>query len=48
VDGFTIPLTVTSGDISTLIRPTAEWQHIKWQGGYNIKFSKDFLIKIKS
>jgi hypothetical protein len=46
-DGFTLPLTLTACDTKTTIRPTAEWQQINWNGGYNVEFSKDFLIKVK-
>ncbi len=48
VSGFTIPVTVTSGETNITINPTAAWQHIKWTGGFNVKFSNDFLVKIKS
>jgi aminopeptidase N len=47
VAGFSLPVTVTAGETITPIKVTAEWQHIKWTGGYNIKFSKDFLMKVK-
>ena len=47
VEGFTLPITLTSGEITTTINPTAEWQHIKWKGGYDVKFTKDFLIEVK-
>jgi len=47
VEGFTLPLTIIAGETTTPIKPTSEWQHIKWTGGYNVKFSNDFLIKIK-
>ena len=47
VEGFTLPLTVTAGETTAPISPTAEWQHIKWNGGYDVKFSNDFLIKVK-
>ncbi|MCD6012269.1 MAG: Peptidase rane alanine aminopeptidase [Flavipsychrobacter sp.] len=45
VAGFTLPLTVTAGETTETIRPTSEWQQIKWNGGYNVRFSEDFLIK---
>jgi aminopeptidase N len=48
VNGFTIPVTVSGGEMSATIKPTSEWQHIKWDGGFNVKFSKDFLIRVKS
>jgi aminopeptidase N len=48
VSGFTLPITVTSEDATmATINPTAEWQHIKWAGKGDVKFSKDFLIKVK-
>ncbi len=47
VKNFSLPLTITSGEISANIKATTEWQKIKWKGGYNIKFSKDFLIDVK-
>ena len=46
--GFTVPVTVSAGEKSLKINPTSEWQNVKWSGGYNVKFSKDFLINIKS
>jgi len=48
VPGFTIPVTVTSGEHTAKVSPTAEWQHVKWQGGFNVKFSNDMLMKVKS
>lgn len=47
VDGFSLPITVTAGGEPTAITPTAEWQQISWKDGYNVKFSDDFLIKVK-
>jgi aminopeptidase N len=47
VAGFSIPLTVSSGKASAVIKPKAEWQHIPWSGGYDVKFPKDYLIKVK-
>ncbi len=45
VNGFTLPLTVTANNITAPLTPTTEWQEIKWKGGFDIKFTKDFLIK---
>ncbi len=45
--GFTLPITATAGEKKTSLKPTTEWQKIKWDGGYNIDFSNDFLIKVK-
>jgi aminopeptidase N len=47
VQDFTLPITVASGETKATINPTATWQHIKWNAGFNVKFSNDFLIKIK-
>ncbi|MEP6754983.1 MAG: hypothetical protein ABJA67_05745, partial [Chthonomonadales bacterium] len=41
VDGFTLPLTATANDVTTPVKVTTEWQHIKWTGGYNLAFSND-------
>ncbi len=46
-NGFTLPVTVTAGKTKATINPTAEWQDIKWKGGYNIKLSEDFLVDLK-
>ncbi len=46
-EGFTLPITITSGDKSKTINPTAEWQHIKWKEGYNVTFCNNFLMKVK-
>ena len=48
VPGFSIPVTVTGDDKTAEIHPTAGWQKVKWTGGYNVKFSHDFLMKVKS
>lgn len=47
IDSFTLPITVSGADVTETIRPTTEWQHIKWKGGYNVKFPEDYLIKVK-
>ncbi|MCW3122411.1 MAG: Peptidase rane alanine aminopeptidase [Flavipsychrobacter sp.] len=47
VPGFTLPLTVGKENNSIVIKPTAEWQEVKWSGGYNVRFSKDYLIRVK-
>ena len=48
VTGFTLPISVTADDGTTAtLKPTADWQHIKWIAKGDVKFSKDFLIKIK-
>jgi len=47
VAGFSLPITVTGGETTKEIHPTAEWQHIKWDDGFNVRFSNDFLLRIK-
>ncbi len=47
VNGFTLPITVSAGNKTLVVNPTAAWQKVKWEGGYNIKFSDDFLITVK-
>ena len=48
VEGFALPIDVlVSGDIKATIKPTGDWQHIKWDDGFNIRFGTDFLIKSK-
>ncbi len=47
VEGFTLPISVSSGKKMLLIYPTSVWQKIDWEGGYNIQFAKDYLIKVK-
>lgn len=47
VTGFTLPLTATSGENVVSISPTSEWQHVKWKGGFDVKFPNNFLMKVK-
>lgn len=47
VPGFTLPITARAGKNIVTLQPTTEWQTMKWTKGYNIKFSKDFLIEVK-
>ena len=47
VPGFTLPITAKAGKHTEALQPTTEWQTMKWTKGYNIKFSKDFLIDTK-
>ncbi len=47
VPGFSLPIQVSSGKYTTTIRPGSDWQQIKWQKGFNINFSDDYLISIK-
>lgn len=47
VEGFTLPITISWGNKTIVINPASGWQSIKWKGGYNVKFSDDFLITVK-
>lgn len=48
VDGFSLPLTVTGGKIAAGITVNGNWQSTSWKkGGYNVQFSKDFLLRTK-
>lgn len=47
IAGFTVPVTVAAGDNTLTLKPTSEWQTVKWKKGYNVKWGKDFLIKVK-
>lgn len=47
-DDFSLPLEATDGDKTVSIHPSNNWQDVSWKGGFNISFSKDFLIKLKS
>ena len=48
VAGFSLPISTHSGKIETTLNFTSEWQHIKWKsGGFNVHFSKDFLVTVK-
>lgn len=44
VDGFTLPVSIAGSKAKALLQPTAEWQQIKWKGGYNVQFTNDFLM----
>jgi aminopeptidase N len=48
VQGFLLPLQATDGKKKKRLEVTADWQETKWKGGYNLSFSKDFLITVKS
>jgi len=48
VDGFSLPISVTAGETTKSIAPTAEWQQVKWNGGFNVSFTRDFLMRVKS
>jgi len=45
VDGFSLPIRIRSGKVNSEFIITSQWQHAKWKGGYNVKFSNDFLIR---
>ncbi len=48
VEGFSLPLTVKGGKLFEPITVTNNWQSVNWKkGGYNVSFSKDFLIEPK-
>lgn len=47
VPGFTVPVTIVSGRRRMLLRPSAEWQAVKWKRGFNNHFTSDFLIEVK-
>ena len=47
VTGFTLPMTVYTRAEKAAIIPCGTWKQVKWTGGYNVKFSSDFLIKLK-
>lgn len=48
IDGFTLPLTVKGGKLQEDIIVGKEWKTVAWKrGGYNVTFSKDFLITPK-
>lgn len=47
--GFSLPISIISSDDSkkTLsVNVTGEWQKAKWTGGYNLKFSDNFLFHV--
>jgi aminopeptidase N len=48
VDGFTLPLEITDGEVIGKIAATGVWQSVNWKnGGYNVSISKDFLVRLK-
>lgn len=47
VPGFSLPISVSSGDKKAMLEITGEWQSSPWDGGYDVEFSKDFLVKVK-
>jgi len=47
-ESFELPLSVKSGNQEIMLNIKSDWQHVKWHGGYNLHFSKDFLVNVKS
>ncbi len=47
VPGFSLPIPVASSNKHALLNITSDWQTISFKKSYNLKFSKDFLIKVK-
>lgn len=48
VGGFSLPLTIKGGKLNKELTVTGEWQETDWKkGGYNIRISKDFLVRTK-
>ncbi len=45
VEGFSLPLEITSGKIKEKLTITSEWQHMKWKKGFDMSFQEGFLIK---
>lgn len=45
VPGFTLPISVTSSNKNVIIKPTGEWQTLKWKGDKEISFGEDFLYR---
>ena len=48
VPGFTLPLELNEDGRRKIISPTSEWQSVKWKGGYDVVFPKDFYFTVKS
>ena len=48
VEGFELPLYITTTKKNEKVVVKNEWQSINWKkGGYNVSFSEDFLIRTK-
>ena len=45
VEGFSLPLRVTSGTKSEVLTVTTEWQNIKATRGFDVSFQEGFLIR---
>ena len=48
VPGFTFPLELNEDGRRKIISPTSDWQSVKWKGGYDVVFPKDFYFTVKS
>jgi aminopeptidase N len=46
-EGFKLPIGVSDGHKTITIQMGADWVKHKWNGGYNLQFSKDFLYREK-
>ena len=44
-DGFTLPVAITSNDVTQVIHPGNDWQKLKFKKRASVEFSNDFLIK---
>jgi len=47
VPGFSLPVKTTVDGNTTTLNVTGEWQSQPWTGGYDVEFSRDFLMKVK-
>lgn len=47
VDGFTLPLSVSANGVTTLVKPTGEWQKMKWVNGKELTWDTNYLITTK-
>lgn len=48
IQGFSLPLTINGGKRQQEITVTGDWQSVDWKkGGFNVSFSKDFLVRPK-
>ncbi len=47
VPGFTLPVQVSADGRELTLRVTGDWQTVPWKGGYDLEFSRDFLVKVK-
>jgi aminopeptidase N len=45
VEGFSLPVEITSGKVKERLVVTGDWQSIKWKKGFDVSFQKGFLIK---